>query len=329
MSEVNKATSYPIVFFGTPDFSVPSLKKLITSNLNVVGVVTQPPKKVGRHAELTKSPIQVLAEKNKIELKTPNRLNDADFISWLKKLNPKAAVLVAYGKILPKEILDIPEMGFINVHPSLLPLHRGPAPIVDALLKGDEKTGITIMKLDNKMDHGPILKQKIVDINESDTTPQLTENLANQGANLLLEALPPYLGGKLQPTPQKHEQATTHHLLKRTDGEIDWTTKSIEILRKIRAYDPWPGTYSYLNNKRIKILAATGVLPKPELVASTDNLDPGALVKLEGNLIVKTGDGFLNLEMVQLEGHAKQSGTEFINGHQSLEGTILRACKTK
>jgi len=308
-----------IVFFGTPEAAATSLRALLERggpSLSVVGVVTRAPKSVGRKQVVTKSPVHVLAEEHGIPVATPVTL-DADVVRWLQELKPDVAVLVVYGKILPATVLSVPTKGFVNVHPSLLPLYRGPSPVVSALRDGQQQTGVTIMQLDGEVDHGPILAQQRVPVAAGVTGGQLTEQLAQVGAQLLVETLPRYLSGELEPVPQDHAAATFTHKLERASGALDWSLDAAALERTVRAYDPWPGTYTLWNGKRLKVLgAAVGTLPRGSGA-------PGTVVDDQGTPAVATADGWLRLTRLQLEGGAATDGAAFLRGHPRLVGARL------
>lgn len=316
-----------VVFFGTPRLAVPSLLALAKHGqpaLELAGVVTRPAKAVGRLQQITPSPIETAARKLGLDVATPRKL-DGEFVTWLRERKPDVAVLVAYGKILPPAVLAVPPRGFVNVHPSLLPRHRGASPINAAILAGDTTTGVSIMLLDELVDHGPVLAQRKLTIPADATTGSLTPALADVGAALLLETLPRYLDGSCSPTPQEHAHATVSGLLKREMGALDWSQTAAHLTRMVRAYDPWPGTYTGLLGKRLKVLAATvGAARKP-----TDNSQSdvaGTVHIIGGDFTVETGAGVLVLQRVQLEGGQPVAGAAFARGHASIEGARLQPC---
>ncbi len=223
-----------IVFFGTPAFGQIILKALLDAKLNVVAVITQP-----------ESPVKVLAKDRKIPVSTPD--NKQKLLATHRKLaalKPKLFIVASYGIIIPPEILEIPSKGTLDVRPSLLPQHRGPSPIQAAILEGDSETGVTIILMDEEIDHGPILSQKTVPIAPDETTPTLTAKLVHLGGNLLVGTIPEYLSGKIVPHPQNHERATFTKPIKKEDGEVSWVRSNERIERMIRAYKPWPGVWT-------------------------------------------------------------------------------------
>ncbi|MFO0704399.1 MAG: methionyl-tRNA formyltransferase [Candidatus Andersenbacteria bacterium] len=308
-----------IIFFGTPEFAVPSLEALIAAGYKPLAVVTQPAAPVGRHAKPTESAVARAAHKHAIPVQTPDSIKSKEFISWLREQKPDVALLVAYGKILPEPVLAVPKLGFVNVHPSLLPNYRGASPIAGALLNGETQTGVSIMRLDAQMDHGPILAQQTIDIASDATMGSLSKSLADLGATLLIKTLPDFLSGNNQGEPQDHSQATVTKLLKRSDGELDWSRSAIELERQVRAFTPWPGTFTYLGGVRLKILAAQIGADAPVDNASK----PGALT-LEGErLFIQTGAGQLEILRVQLAGKKPQNVGEFIHGQPRLRGATV------
>lgn len=247
-----------VVFFGTPDFAIPCLDLLI-SKYNVVGCVTQPDKPQGRGQASSMTPIKKFALNRGITVLEPisvktNTTPGASFINDLKALQPDIAVVVSYGKIIPGKILTIPEFGFINVHFSLLPKYRGASPIQTAILQGENKTGITIMLMDEGMDTGDILTQEELEILPTDNTLTLHKKLEILGAELLGSTLASYIRGAIVPRAQDNDQATYTKIIEKKDGEINWNRPADEIDRQVRAFTPWPGTYTFCREKRIKVL---------------------------------------------------------------------------
>lgn len=279
-------SKYRIIFLGTPEFAVPALKALITSRQSPVAVITEPDRPAGRGGNLVMSPVKLIAEGYHIPIYQPKKISNLK--SQISNLQPEVAIVVAYGQIIPKEILKIPKFGFINIHPSLLPKYRGPSPIQAAILNGDQETGVSIIKLDEKMDHGDVVATEGLknERNKELTCPALSEKLAILGAKLLLKTLTPYLSGKIKLTGQDRTQATYTKLIKKSDGLIDWDEPIEKIERKIRAYNPWPSTYTILNGQRLKICQAHSSY---------------------GKLIV---------DQVQLEGKKQVSWDNFIRGYK-------------
>lgn len=253
-----------IIFFGTSEFAVPSFEALARdSRFDIVGLVTQPDRPVGRHAILTPPAVKsaassILPAGSGIRIMQPEKLKDETFKSWISEVGPTcdAFVIVSYGKILPQWLLDLPKNGIVNVHGSLLPRWRGPSPIQAAIAAGDDATGITIMKIDAEMDHGPILAQAEEPIMNDDTGGELHDRLSKLGGDILPDVLADYLDGKIRPREQDHTAATYCKILTREGGKLDFAKSAQELEHLVFAYDPWPGTWMELDGKRIKILEA-------------------------------------------------------------------------
>ncbi|MDD5032657.1 MAG: methionyl-tRNA formyltransferase [Candidatus Pacebacteria bacterium] len=247
-----------IVFFGTPEFSVKILEAMKNACFLPALIITAPDKPKGRGMKMAPSPAKAWAEKNCINHIEPSSLKkDPEIAIKLSEMNPDLFVVASYGKILPKEILDVPRKGTLNVHPSLLPKLRGASPIQGAILSGEKETGVTIMLMDEKMDEGPILaKQKLEFPIANLRFSELEQELAEFGGKILTETIPKWLNDKITPQPQDHSQATYTKLIKKEDGEINWSEPAEAIFRKIRAYTPWPGAYTFYNGKRIIIADA-------------------------------------------------------------------------
>lgn len=300
---------------GTPKFAVPSLDALINSNFDISAVITQPDRPVGRKQILTPSPIKIVAEKHELEIYQPEMVNDLEFVKFLKELKPDVIVVVAYGQILSKEILDIPSIGCINLHASLLPKYRGAAPIQWAIMDGQNETGVTTMWMDEGLDTGDIFKQKSIKIKDEWSTPELAEVLALEGAKLLLDTLKCIEEGNIVRIPQNDDEASYAPMLKKEHGKIDWKRSAKEIYNQIRALRPWPGTYTIKNGKKIKILEA-----KPYLDKSYKS--PGKFVgkvNKEG-FLVSTGEGCLLITHLQEAGKNKMDAISYLAGHPMSEG---------
>jgi len=310
-----------IVFIGTSDFAVPSLRRLVADGHTISTVLTQPNRPAGRGRHLTPPPIKTAAEELGLPVLQPPTLRDAAVLEQLRALDPETIVAVAYGQILRQDVLDIAPRGVLNVHPSLLPRHRGASPIAGAILAGDHETGVTIMLMDPGMDSGPILSQRRVPLGSDETAGTLTASLAGLGADLLADTLPRWLAGEINPQPQDASQATVTRLIKKEDGAIDWTLPAIDISRRVRAYNPWPGATTSLNGEPLHIWRAspqdgssgdppgTVVVPPPELI------DPA--------LIVQTGDGLLTIHELQRPGRKPLSAADFLRGIPKIIGQRL------
>ncbi|MBU1032373.1 MAG: methionyl-tRNA formyltransferase [Patescibacteria group bacterium] len=299
---------FKIIFLGTPDFAVPSLQALINDErFEVVSVITQPDKPVGRHSELVSPPVKICAEKHGIPVHQPEKLKSD---TGYRIPEADCFVVVAFGKILPQWFLDIPKHGVVNVHGSVLPRWRGASPIQAAIAAGDKKTGVTIMKMDALLDHGPILATKEIEIQDHDTGGTLRDKLSELGADTLPNALADFLNGRIEPVEQNHDLATTCKTLKRKEGKIDWNKSAEEIERLVRAYDPWPGTWFEFDGKRLKILRAR--------VCANQNLKPGQrFLQNQMPCVACANDSALGLVTVQPEGRPKMSGSDFLRGCSS------------
>lgn len=287
---------YTVIFFGTSEFAMPTLEQLVAdARFNVALVVTMPDRPVGRSQNPAAAPIKTVAEKLGLSVAQYDKFSLKDRSSCVRKLsalNSDIAIVAAYGRIIPEEIINLPQHGTLNVHPSLLPKYRGPSPIQAAVANGDTETGVTIMKVDAEMDHGPILAQRIVPVGSSDSTPTLTKKLADVGAKLLVETIIPYLEGFLRPVEQDHARATYTKLLERDDGRISIHDLPDAIERKFRSYDPWPGIWT---------------------IASTPTRE--FRVKL---IEVGVESGALVIRRVQPEGKRSMSYDEFLRGHHGV-----------
>jgi len=313
------AQKYKLIFMGTPEFAVPSLQALIDHpTINVVAVVTQPDKPVGRGGIPQPSPVKRFAEQHNLTVLTPDKIkNNAELIARLKDIDPDVMVVAAYGKILPQDILDIPAASVVNVHASLLPQYRGASPITASILNGDDVTGVTLMKLVLAMDEGPIIaKSQPINISPTDTTASLTQKLAHIGAELLNQFLIPYLQGEIQPAPQDDAQATYVKIIHKEDGKIDWQKSADVIDRQVRAYQPWPTAYTFWHDQRLKILGA-------EIVPSTGQ--PIGAVGLTADKFpaVATPQNSVKLLNIQIEGKKPTSGRDFLQGHPDFIGATL------
>ncbi len=307
-----------VVFMGTPQFAVPILGSLLRSPYQVVAVYTQPDKPAGRRQRLTPSPVKELAREHKIPVIQPNTLKPAEAVQDLASFKPELIVVAAFGQLLPREVLSLPKFGCLNIHPSLLPQHRGPSPVANAFLCGDLLTGVTIILMDEGLDSGPILAQEKVDIAATDTTGSLTAKLARVGAGLLMDTLPKWLKGELEPQPQDESQATYSRLITSKDGEIDWHLPAVELWQRVRAFNPWPSCYTWWQGKRLKIHSAAPIsrLARGEV---------GKVIALRQPLKVGvvTGEGILGLCQVQLEGRQEMSIADFVRGQRNFIGSIL------
>ena len=306
-----------VLFMGTPDFAVPSLATLADSSHDLVGVITQPDRPAGRGRRLVSSPVKRFAVERSLTVLQPPTLRSEESVAAIAALDPDVVVVAAYGLILPQAVLDIPTQGSLNVHGSLLPRYRGAAPITAAILAGEETTGVTIMLMDAGMDTGPMLSQSACPIGADDTAGDLTARLAISGASLLMATLPRWLAGEIEPQPQDSALATYAPMVRKQDGDIDWTRSARWIARQVRAYQPWPGATTRWDGRSLKILKAQSVhIPMGDE-------DPGRVVSWRDGVAVVTGEGLLRLSQVQLAGKRALPMREFRHGHLQFLGCLL------
>jgi len=302
-----------VVFMGTPDFAVPTLKALLEHH-EVIGVVTQPDRPAGRGGDIRQSPVKKLALQHEIPIFQPGKLRRQAAIEELKQWQPDVYVVAAFGQILPQSVLDIPPHGSINVHASLLPRWRGAAPIHAAVRAGDAETGITIMLMDAGLDTGPMLSQRALPIAEDETAATLHDKLARLGADLLIETLPGYLAGEIKLQPQNDALATYAPQRKKEEGIIDWSLDVASIERLVRAFTPWPGTYTTFAGTQLKIHAGeTGSGQAPV----------GKVVEHAGRIAIGTSTGLYYPREVQLAGRKRTDIDSFVNGHPDFVGSTL------
>ncbi|MCL5062232.1 MAG: methionyl-tRNA formyltransferase [Nitrospiraceae bacterium] len=304
-----------LIFFGTPQFAVPSLKALIDEQEDIVLVVTQPDKVKGRGLMLSSPPVKELALSYGLKVLQPNKIRNEDFYNELRFVAPEFIIVVAYGKILPEEILNMPKFGCINVHASLLPKYRGAAPIQWALINGEKITGVTTMLMDKGLDTGDMLLRSELEIKADDNSETLFKKLSELGASTLIDTIKGMREGKIKPVPQTGE-ASYAPPLKKEDGKIDWNRTSDELFNFVRGMYPWPSAFCYLNDERIKIVRSQ----KSEFGIQKEAV-PGRIVKAsDGEMIIETGKGFLSIEELQPEGKKVMSAKAFLAGRKLKEG---------
>jgi len=307
-----------IIFMGTPDFAVPTLEGLINSNHKIIAVFTQPDRPKGRGREVVPSPVKVKADANNIPVLQPEKVKEPDFIKKISEYNPDCIVVVAFGQILPKDILNLPRYGCINLHASLLPKYRGAAPINWALIKGETKTGVTSMFMEEGMDTGDILIQREIEIKEDDNAGTLHDKLSQIGNNVILETLDKLERGIIKRIKQDSSVATYASKIKKEDCIIDWNAGAEDIVNKIRGLTPLPGAYTLYNGKRLKITNAD--YKKQEARGKN-----GEVFEVNRNGIkVTCRDGIVIIKSLQPEGKRVMSTGEFISGHSIKTGEILR-----
>ncbi len=302
-----------VVFMGTPEFAVAALTALIEKH-EVIGVVTQPDRPAGRQRQLQQSPIKTLAQAHSIPVFQPEKIRQAEAIAELQQWQADVYVVAAFGQILPQTVLDLPLHGSLNIHASLLPRWRGAAPIQAAIRAGDPDSGITIMKMDAGLDTGPVLSKAVVPLEPDETGQSLHDKLATLGAELLIATLPGYLDGSIRPQPQDDEMATYAPMMKKADGEIYWRESADAIERLVRAFTPWPGTYTTWNGEQLKIRRAT---------VAVGRAAPGQVVTSPAGIAVGTGDELLIPKLVQLAGRKALPLAEFVKGRPDFSQAVL------
>lgn len=296
-----------VLFMGTPDFAVSTLKAIIEAGHEVIGVVTQPDKPVGRGKKIRFSPVKEEALLHDIPVFQPRKVRDPEVVKELSALGADVGVVVAFGQILPKSLLDAPKYGCLNVHASLLPAYRGAAPIQWAILNGDEETGVTIMQMDAGLDTGDILTKETVKIESDETGGSLHDKLSEVGGRLLVETLALTEQGKLEPVKQGETTTEYASMLTKELGHIDWNRDALEIDRKVRGLSPWPSAYTRVNGKTFKIWSSE--------VVEGDGSAPGTIIQKDrGKLVIACGSGALSLREVQMEGKKRMGIEDFLRG---------------
>ena len=305
---------------GTPNFSVPVLESLLRSTHHVVAVYTRPDRPAGRGRQPMPSPVKSAALQAGIPVAEPQSLREETSATELRALNPDLVVVAAFAYLLPPQVLDVPRYGCVNVHPSLLPRHRGPSPVATALLRGDTETGVSVMLMDRGLDTGPILAQERIAIADEDTTGSLTMHLADLGASLLLGTIDGWLDGSVSAQPQNERDATSSARITAREGRLDWSLPVEVLWRQVRAYHPWPGSYALWNGQRLKVHSALPLALQPPHA-------PGTVVDVSGpcSVGVVTADGVLGLRRIQLEGKREATAEEFVRGHRDFVGSFLES----
>ena len=313
---VTNAAALRIVFFGTPDFAVPTLQALHESRHPVVGVVTQPDRARGRGHHSQKGPVKQLAERHGLDTLQPERLRDAAFVDALRSLDADLGVVAAYGKILTDVVLATPKRGLLNVHASLLPKYRGAAPVHRAVMAGETITGVTIMRVVKALDAGPMISKVTRAIDPNETSVDVERDLARIGARALVEAVDALAQGRAVETPQNESDATYAHKIEKADGVVDWAKPAREIHNQIRGLHPWPHAYAELQGERIILLRSETTHGLPGTRA-----EPGSVIEAYADqFTVQTGDGILRLLMLQREGRRPVTAREFLAGRPIVPG---------
>ena len=310
-----------IVFFGTAELAAVSLAALADEpGFRLAGVVTQPDRPKGREMKLQPPPVKVLANQRKLPVSQPPRCRQPDFIEHIRSLRPDLLVVAAYGQILPPALLEVPRWGCLNVHASLLPRHRGAAPIQWAIALGDAETGVTVMKMDAGLDTGDILRQAGTPITADDTAETLHARLAMLGARLLIATIPDWVAGRITPRPQSAQGTTYARKITREDGRLDWNLPATALVNRLRAFTPWPGAFTFLPAQPKPVLLK---IRRAEVVATAAGR-PGEVLQTGRNgLIVACGNGGLRVLELQREGGRPMGAPEFVAGHPISPGSIL------
>ena len=308
-----------VLFFGTPDIAAVSLEKLICDGFEIIGVVTQPDKPKGRGKAMQFTAVKEVAVRAEIPVLQPKKVREPEVVEEIRQFHPDVIVVVAFGQLIPKAILDMPQYGCVNVHASLLPKYRGAAPIQWAVIDGEEKSGVTTMQMDEGLDTGDMLLTEEVVLDSQETGGSLFDKLSEVGAGLLLKTLDELEAGNVHPQKQPKESTTAYAaMLTKKMGEIDWTKSAVQIERLVRGLNPWPSAYTHLGQKTLKIWRAV-VYPLSE-----QKKEPGTVILMDKKHFgVQTGDGMLEILELQLEGKKRMDADAFLRGYQLENGTKL------
>jgi methionyl-tRNA formyltransferase len=308
-----------VVFFGSPYFALPSLESLRDVGHTLGLVVSQPGKPVGRRGEVTDPPVAARAKSLGIQVFQPSTLKDDAAVARLSAAGADVFVVVAYGKILAQRVLDLPRLGCVNVHGSLLPRWRGASPVQASVLAGDAVTGVSIMKMEAGMDTGPVFTMRETRIGEEESAEELGARLALMGADALVETLN-FLEGEWGPVPQDESRATTCPKITREDARVDWTRPAVELARRSRAFTPWPGLFTIRKNTRVKLSRLSPVASAPWLRDGAEGSSPGTILEAGTRLVVACGEGAVSIGTLQAEGRRALPVAEFIRGERVLPG---------
>ena len=319
--------SLRVVFMGSPAFAVPSLEGLLEAGYEVALVLAQPDRPAGRGRQPTPPPVAAFARERGLPLFQPPSLRPPEAFAQVREAAPDVIVVAAYGLILRREVLDLPRLGCLNVHASLLPRHRGAAPISAAVLAGDAETGICIMQMEVGLDTGPVLASARTPIGPTDDTPTLTDRLALLGRDLLVATLPRWAAGEIIPAPQDDSLATYAPKITREDARLDWTLSAVEVDRRVRAYRGWPDAFTTWQGKQVKVLAGRVDLTPPPPLSGAERGESGRVMLIPDSgtqrPAVVTGDGLLVLDTVALEGKRASDGADFVRGYRAFVGADL------
>ena len=312
-----------LIFMGTPESAVPTLRRCVEDGHEVVAVWTQPDRPAGRGNKLKASPVKEYALSRGLAVQQPSKIKTEESLALFTSQEFDAAVVVAYGRILPPAFLRAPRLGCVNVHFSLLPKYRGAAPVNWAIARGERETGVTTMLMDEGLDTGPVLLQHSTTIDEGETAPQLLARLSHAGAELLSETLARF--GEIEPRTQRHNEATLAPILRREDGLIDWTLDARDIERRVRGFQPWPNAYTTYGGRRLVVWRAELPKGEGESAAGRTQVRPGVIMEARGDALTVScgGSTTLRLNEVQLEGKQRVSARDFINGTRAHPGEML------
>jgi methionyl-tRNA formyltransferase len=309
-----------VVFMGSPAFALPALQSLMSNQYDITAVYTQPDKPTGRGRQVTACPVKRFALSQGMRVIQPESLRVPREAEVMAAFKPDIIIVAAYGQILPAAVLEIPRYQCVNIHPSLLPRYRGPSPVAAPILNGDPITGVSIMLIERKVDSGPILSQAELAISDEDTTESLSQRLAVMGAGKLVETIPRWVEGKIEPVVQDDSRATYTRMETKEDGLLDWELPAVVLWRRVRAYNPWPGCYLDWKGGRLRVIKA---IPLPD----AEGGETGRVVSLPrtapARVAVRTADGLLGLVSVQPEGKREMTAADFSAGHRDFAGSVL------
>ena len=313
-----------VVFFGTPEFALPSLRALVTHpEIQLEAVVTQPDRPRGRGQQISTSAVKDFALDAGIYLYQPEKIRDESVVTFFRQMKPDAVIIIAYGQKIPQSLLEIPRLGWINLHGSLLPKYRGAAPINWAIANGETRTGVTTMQVDATMDTGPILLQHEVKIGTDETAPELARRMAEAGAPLVIDSLLKLDRGEIAPRPQDNALASHAPMLKKGFGNLDWSLPAAQLYNRVRGFDPWPGAYTYFRGQMCRVWARPANRDAQQQLLQL-NTTPGSLQMDAGDLYVACGEStWLRVETIQLEGKKRITAKEFANGTRLTTGEVF------